>query len=48
MLNLVGDGRQGAPSDGPFNVIHVGAAAEEIPKAVWHLFYYIQLLTIIN
>lgn len=28
------DGRQGAPSDGPFLLIHVGAAAENVPKAL--------------
>lgn len=28
------DGRLGYPSLAPYNVIHVGAAAKEIPKAV--------------
>lgn len=27
-----GDGRKGCPEYGPFNCIHVGAAAEKIPK----------------
>jgi hypothetical protein len=30
----VGDGRNGCPEEGPYDVIHVGAGAEEIPKAV--------------
>lgn len=31
---IVGDGRFGSPSDGPFNAIHVGAAAPDIPEAL--------------
>ncbi len=34
----VGDGRNGCPEEGPYDVIHVGAGAEEIPKAVWDYF----------
>ncbi|KNA07602.1 hypothetical protein SOVF_170280 [Spinacia oleracea] len=30
----VGDGRQGYPEDAPYDAIHVGAAAPEIPKAL--------------
>lgn len=32
--NKVGDGRLGSPEDGPFNAIHVGAAAAQLPEAV--------------
>ena len=31
---VVGDGRQGHEADGPYDAIHVGAAAPEIPQAV--------------
>ncbi|TRY78796.1 hypothetical protein TCAL_15326 [Tigriopus californicus] len=31
---IVGDGRKGFPSEGPYNAIHVGAAAECIPPKV--------------
>ena len=31
---VVGDGRRGHPSLAPYNAIHVGAAAPEIPQAV--------------
>ncbi|KAI0237893.1 Protein-L-isoaspartate(D-aspartate) O-methyltransferase [Lamellibrachia satsuma] len=31
---VVGDGRRGYPSLGPYNAIHVGAAAPEIPQAL--------------
>jgi len=31
---LVGDGRLGYPEDGPYDAIHVGAAAPEIPQAL--------------
>lgn len=37
---IVGDGRQGSPADGPFDAIHVGAAAPEIPPAVGEKFEY--------
>ena len=30
----VGDGWAGAPEDGPFDAIHVGAAAAEVPDAL--------------
>lgn len=34
-LKLVsGDGRLGYPADAPYDAIHVGAAAQEMPKAV--------------
>ena len=31
---VTGDGRLGHPEDGPYDAIHVGAAAPEIPPAV--------------
>lgn len=31
---LVGDGRQGYPNRGPYDAIHVGAAAKEMPQPV--------------
>lgn len=31
---VVGDGRQGYPSDGPYHAIHVGAAAPTLPQAL--------------
>ncbi|XP_065051797.1 protein-L-isoaspartate(D-aspartate) O-methyltransferase-like isoform X2 [Rhopilema esculentum] len=31
---VVGDGRQGYPSEAPFDAIHVGAAAPTLPKAL--------------
>jgi len=31
---LVGDGRLGYPSRGPYDAIHVGAAAKEMPQSV--------------
>ncbi|XP_015606501.1 protein-L-isoaspartate(D-aspartate) O-methyltransferase isoform X2 [Cephus cinctus] len=31
---LVGDGRQGCPTEAPYDAIHVGAAAKEMPKAL--------------
>ncbi len=31
---VVGDGREGYPEDGPYDVIHVGAASEHVPKAL--------------
>jgi len=33
-MRLVGDGRLGHPADGPYNAIHVGAAAEALPQTV--------------
>jgi len=33
-MRLVGDGRLGHPADGPYNAIHVGAAAETLPETV--------------
>lgn len=35
---LVGDGRLGYPSRGPYDAIHVGAAAKETPQAVRKAF----------
>lgn len=37
-IYLVGDGRLGYPSRGPYNAIHVGAAAKEMPQAVRKAF----------
>ena len=34
MLLIVGDGRQGYKDAGPYDAIHVGAAAPTLPKAV--------------
>lgn len=34
LLLVVGDGRQGYPSEAPFDAIHVGAAAPELPEAL--------------
>jgi len=31
---VIGDGRQGYPAAAPYDAIHVGAAAVEIPQAV--------------
>lgn len=31
---IVGDGRLGVPELGPYNAIHVGAAALEVPQAL--------------
>lgn len=31
---VVGDGREGYPSEAPFNAIHVGAAAPKLPQAL--------------
>lgn len=31
---VVGDGRKGYPADGPYDAIHVGAAADTLPKDV--------------
>ena len=31
---VVGDGRQGCEAEGPYDAIHVGAAAPELPTAV--------------
>ncbi|RPD69459.1 Pcmt1-prov protein [Lentinus tigrinus ALCF2SS1-7] len=31
---IAGDGRKGSPKDGPFDVIHVGAAAPTLPAAL--------------
>lgn len=31
---VVGDGRNGSPTSAPFDAIHVGAAAPEVPKAL--------------
>ncbi|XP_018045146.1 PREDICTED: protein-L-isoaspartate(D-aspartate) O-methyltransferase-like isoform X2 [Atta colombica] len=31
---VVGDGRLGHPADGPYNAIHVGAAAETLPETL--------------
>lgn len=35
---LVGDGRLGYPDRAPYNAIHVGAAAKELPQAVSEIF----------
>lgn len=35
---LVGDGRLGYPDRAPYNAIHVGAAAKELPQAVREVF----------
>lgn len=32
----VGDGRKGYPDEGPYNAIHVGAAAPNLPVSVSH------------
>ena len=32
MLFIVGDGRLGCSEEGPFNAIHVGAAAPSLPQ----------------
>lgn len=34
-MQLVGDGRLGHDADGPYNAIHVGAAADTLPQKVW-------------
>mmetsp|Transcript_11755 Transcript_11755/g.29713 ORF Transcript_11755/g.29713 Transcript_11755/m.29713 type:complete len:119 (+) Transcript_11755:656-1012(+) len=34
MKTWKGDGREGYPSEGPYDCIHVGAAAPEIPRAL--------------
>lgn len=31
---ITGDGRKGLPEYGPYDVIHVGASTEELPKAL--------------
>lgn len=33
-MSTVGDGRLGYPDGGPYDAIHVGAAAPTVPKAV--------------
>lgn len=33
-MRLVGDGRLGHAADGPYNAIHVGAAADTLPQEV--------------
>jgi len=33
-MRLVGDGRLGHADDGPYNAIHVGAAADTLPQEV--------------
>lgn len=38
MYILVGDGRLGYPSRGPYDAIHVGAAAKEMPQPVRNMF----------
>lgn len=44
-LKLVtGDGRQGHKSDAPYDAIHVGAAAAQLPEAVRHLSFYLHPL----
>ena len=32
---VVGDGRLGYKENAPYDAIHVGAAAEEVPHEVW-------------
>ncbi|KRX20385.1 Protein-L-isoaspartate(D-aspartate) O-methyltransferase [Trichinella nelsoni] len=39
---IVGDGRDGYAQDGPYDAIHVGAAAERVPQAV--IFFLINQL----
>lgn len=39
---IVGDGRLGYPDRGPYDAIHVGAAAKEMPRAVRKKFFYIK------
>ena len=34
VIIVEGDGRQGCPQYGPYDCIHVGAAAEDIPKCL--------------
>ena len=34
LVSLVGDGRLGFAESGPYDAIHVGAAAAEVPQAV--------------
>jgi len=31
---VAGDGREGYPASGPYDVIHVGAASERLPEAL--------------
>lgn len=33
-MHLVGDGRLGHAAEGPYNAIHVGAAADVLPQQV--------------
>ena len=33
---ISGDGRKGYPQEGPYDAIHVGAAAPELPEALVH------------
>ena len=40
-LILVGDGRIGWAEEGPYDAIHVGAAASDIPKAVKKAFFFL-------
>jgi len=37
-MRLVGDGRLGHAVDGPYNAIHVGAAAETLPQEVNNIY----------
>jgi protein-L-isoaspartate(D-aspartate) O-methyltransferase len=34
LIFLTGDGRRGYPQDGPYDAIHVGAAAEDVPQVL--------------
>lgn len=43
---LVGDGRLGYPEKAPYNAIHVGAAAKEMPQAVRELLNRSMLHTV--
>ena len=42
----VGDGRNGYPSEAPFDAIHVGAAAPSLPEAVSFYSWFLFLLCI--
>lgn len=49
----VGDGRQGYPKKSPYNIIHVGLAAANVPQSVSTLmhekiFFFYSLKTIKN
>ena len=44
----VGDGRKGYPPEAPYDAIHVGAAAPELPEAVGFIVFVSWIMSLFD